>query len=66
MIISEPLFDIEKVRESRIADIDFDNLPFGRVFSDHMFVMNFRDGQWQKGKITPFANLGDPLWAIHF
>ena len=57
MIISEPLFDIERVRESRIADIDFDNLPFGRVFSDHMFVMHFRDGKWQKGKIAPFANL---------
>lgn len=57
MIISEQLFDIERIKESRISQIDFDNLPFGRAFSDHMFVMDYKDGQWQRGKITPFQNL---------
>jgi branched-chain amino acid aminotransferase len=57
MIVSESLFDIERVNASRLSEIDFDNLPFGRVFADHMFVMDYKDGKWHKGKITPFQNL---------
>jgi branched-chain amino acid aminotransferase len=57
MIISETLFDMEQTDRSRLPDIDFNNLPFGRVFSDHMFVMDYHGGKWQKGKITPFKNL---------
>lgn len=57
MIVSESLFDIERATTSRLSEIDFENLPFGRVFSDHMFVMDYKDGTWQRGKITPFANL---------
>ena len=29
---------VEKVRESRISEIDFNDLPFGKHFSDHMFI----------------------------
>ena len=29
-----------------------DNLAFGRVFSDHMFVMDYADGAWQRGEIS--------------
>lgn len=57
MIVSDTIFDIQQTPVSRLPEIDFDNLPFGRVFSDHMFVMDYVDGQWQKGKIVPFANL---------
>ncbi|MCH2198105.1 MAG: branched-chain amino acid aminotransferase [Flavobacteriales bacterium] len=57
MIVSEFMFDIEEVGASRLPKVDFDNLPFGRVFSDHMFVMDYKDGTWQKGQIIPFQNL---------
>lgn len=57
MIASDTMFDIERTGSSRLAEVDFENLPFGRVFSDHMFVMDFKDGEWQKGKIVPFQNL---------
>ncbi len=29
---------IEKVKNSRISEVDFSNLPFGKVHSDHMLV----------------------------
>lgn len=45
---------INKVTESRLSSIDFDNIPFGRVFSDHMFVADYKNGEWTDLKITPF------------
>ncbi|MEZ4806509.1 MAG: branched-chain amino acid aminotransferase [Flavobacteriales bacterium] len=32
-------------------------MKFGRVFSDHMFVMDFKDGQWQSPRIGAFADM---------
>ncbi len=59
---------INKVSQSRIKDIDWDNLPFGREFSDHMLEMNYADGQWQDPEIKPFASLQmhPATSAIHY
>ncbi len=46
--------DIVKVPQSRIASVDFDNLTFGSTFTDHMFVCDFRQGQWQRPQIKPY------------
>lgn len=35
-----------------------DTLGFGRVFSDHMFIMDYdRDNGWHNARIVPFGNL---------
>jgi branched-chain amino acid aminotransferase len=52
--------NLTRTKSSRIADVDFDNLPFGKVFTDHMFISDFRDGQWQDHRIVPL----EPM-AIH-
>lgn len=59
---------IEKTTHSSLPSIDWDNLPFGKVFSDHMIEMDFVDGQWQDAKITPFKNLSlhPATSAIHY
>lgn len=59
---------ITKVEESRINTVDFNNLPFGKFFSDHMFEMDFADGKWQTPTIVPFANLSlhPATSAIHY
>lgn len=49
--------DIERVAESRIMDVDFNHIPFGRIFSDHMFYADYRDGQWTRGKIEPYGKI---------
>ncbi len=46
--------DIVKASTTKINDVDFDNLVFGRVFTDHMFVCDYIDGEWQKPKITAY------------
>lgn len=48
---------ITKTQNSRINEVDFDNLPFGRVFSDHMFTMDYEDGEWKNPEIVPYGNL---------
>lgn len=46
--------DIVKVNSSKVNDVDFNNLTFGRVFTDHMFVCDFKDGHWHKPQIMPY------------
>ncbi|MEX1001322.1 MAG: branched-chain amino acid aminotransferase [Crocinitomicaceae bacterium] len=48
---------ISKTQKSRLTEVDFNDLPFGKVFSDHMFEMDFADGKWQTPTIVPFKNL---------
>ena len=59
---------VEKTKESRRTKEDFDNLGFGRVFSDHMFVAEYHDGDWQKFKIMPFGYLPmhPAMSSIHY
>jgi branched-chain amino acid aminotransferase len=47
--------DIVSVNSSKIDTIDFNNLSFGNVFTDHMFTCDCIDGVWQKPEITPYA-----------
>ncbi len=56
MIDTEPI-QIHKTDKSRLPEIDFDDLKFGRVFSDHMFSMEYRDGKWQQPEIVPYDSL---------
>ena len=33
-------------------------LGFGKIFTDHMFVMNYTEGQgWHDPRIVPFQNI---------
>ena len=47
--------DIVKSKTSKINSVNFDNLEFGRVFTDHMFVCDYVDGEWQKPEILPYG-----------
>ncbi|TVZ53014.1 branched-chain amino acid aminotransferase [Dokdonia sp. Hel_I_53] len=46
---------IEKRSNSKIGDVDFNNLPFGSVFTDHMFSCEYVNGQWQQSEIIPYG-----------
>ena len=45
---------IEKTTVSRLKDIDFNNLKFGEVFTDHMFVCDYEHGNWIDPRIVPY------------
>jgi branched-chain amino acid aminotransferase len=44
-----------KAATSKINEVDFDNLSFGSVFTDHLFECDFSNGEWQKPVIKPYA-----------
>jgi branched-chain amino acid aminotransferase len=46
--------DIVTVSHTKIDTVDFENLSFGSVFTDHMFVCDFKEGKWQKPNIKPY------------
>ncbi|TXN36273.1 branched-chain amino acid aminotransferase [Flagellimonas hymeniacidonis] len=48
---------VEKAKVSKINEVDFDNLPFGSVYSDHMLVCDYKDGKWNAPKIMPYQPL---------
>ena len=45
---------ITKTKNSRLDTIDFNNIPFGKYTSDHMFVMDYADGAWKDFRIVPY------------
>jgi branched-chain amino acid aminotransferase len=47
--------DVVKVASSKINEVDFENLTFGSVFTDHMLVCDFKNGKWNKALIKPYA-----------
>jgi branched-chain amino acid aminotransferase len=48
---------ITKTSNSRLATIDWNHLPFGRIFTDHMLSMDYIGGAWQQAQIIPFGPL---------
>jgi len=57
--------DIQRATTSKISKVDFNNLPFGKNSTDHMFVCDYKDGKWQQPKITPYQNISlDPSAKI--
>ncbi len=59
---------IDKVRNSRLQEVDFSTLVFGSVFSDHMFNAEFHDGRWSDGLIQPYGPLqiGPNISALQY
>ena len=47
---------IEKCKTSKLDHVDFDNIPFGRIFTDHMYTAEYKDGKWSEMAIRPFSN----------
>jgi branched-chain amino acid aminotransferase len=59
---------VTKTSKSRLSEIDFDHLPFGKHFTDHMLEVDYADGEWKKVVIRSFQDLSlsPALAAIHY
>ena len=57
-----------KTSHSRLKETDFDNLIFGKTFSDHMFVADYADGEWKNFEIVPYGEIGlsPAISALHY
>src|SRR5580698_7002033 len=59
---------VTKAAQRKINEIDFNNLPFGKYFTDHMLEVDYADGEWKGVKIRPYQPLtiSPALAAIHY
>ncbi|MEX1193304.1 MAG: branched-chain amino acid aminotransferase [Brumimicrobium sp.] len=68
MIQSDYTIKTRRTDKPTINKVDWDNLPFGKVFSDHMLVMDYENGEWSSPEILPFEDLKlhPATSAIHY
>lgn len=59
---------IERIAQSRVSEYDVNNVPFGKCFSDHMFIAEYADGKWQKAYIQPYKDMpmSYAMSALHY
>lgn len=59
---------VEKIKNSRIAEVDFKNLEFGNHLSDHMLIAEYEKGQWKDPRIVPFADIrvSPAMLSLHY
>ena len=56
---------IQHAEKSKIHNINFDKLSFGEVFTDHMFVCDYVDGEWIDPRIIPYQPIQmDPSASV--
>jgi branched-chain amino acid aminotransferase len=47
----------QRTTASRLAEVDLTHVEFGKVFSDHMFAVEYHDGEWQEPQIVPYGDM---------
>lgn len=47
--------NINQVRESKVNQLDFNNIPLGTTFTDHMFICDYENGNWANPRIEPLS-----------
>jgi branched-chain amino acid aminotransferase len=56
-MVTSSNISIQKRPVSRISEIDFNNLPFGKEVTDHMFIADYKNGEWTDLRIVPYGPL---------
>lgn len=59
---------ITQANHSRLQEVDMDNIPFGKIFSDHMLVARYSNGSWGRPEIRPYGslNLAPSVSALNY
>lgn len=59
---------IKKIENSKINQIDFNNIQFGKIYSDHMFTAEYENGEWKNLRIEPYEpmRISPASPALHY
>ncbi len=69
MLTAQPItIKVQKTLQTRIGEIDFNDLHFGKIFADHMFVSDYKDGEWIDSRIMPYGQvmMSPATSALHY
>ncbi len=56
MLATQPI-KVRRVEQTRIHEVDFSQIPFGKVYSDHMVMADFEGREWKNISIIPYDHL---------
>jgi branched-chain amino acid aminotransferase len=67
-MVSTMEITVTKAERSKLKDLNLENLPFGRYFTDHMLEADYENGEWKNVEIKPYQPLVlDPsVAALHY
>jgi branched-chain amino acid aminotransferase len=59
---------VNRVEQSKLHDFSFENLSFGKYFTDHMLEADFENGEWKNVEIKPYQPLllSPSVAALHY
>lgn len=59
---------VRKNPYSKLKEVDFNNLEFGKYVSDHMLVCDYANGSWKTAQVVPYSNLSlnPATLALHY
>lgn len=59
---------ITQAAQSRLAQTDLSNPVFGKVYADHMFIADYKNGEWTDLRIVPYGDLriSPPNTTLHY
>lgn len=59
---------VTKTEQTRLTVTDFSQLPFGKVFSDHMFIAEYENGEWKNLQVLPYGPIlmSPAISALHY
>ncbi|GAB1462295.1 branched-chain amino acid aminotransferase [Pedobacter sp.] len=59
---------VTKAEQTRLTVTDFSELPFGKVFTDHMFLCDYEDGVWKNPRVVPYGPIpmSPAISALHY
>ncbi len=68
MEVAKNIIQVTPTKLSRIDSVDFDNIAFGRLFSDHMLEANYSHGEWTDVSIRAYSrlSLAPSVSALHY
>lgn len=59
---------VTRASQSKISQVDFQDIQFGKIYSDHMFIADYDGKQWSKLRIEPFENfsVSPAMSVLHY
>jgi branched-chain amino acid aminotransferase len=68
MVEEATAFNIKKVAQSRVSQLDPKNIVFGTLFTDHMLIADCVNGVWQTPEILPYGDIAynPALASLHY
>lgn len=59
---------VQKAANSRIKELDYNHITFGKLFADHMFMADYGGGAWKDATIMPYGPvlMSPSTSALHY